>query len=137
MDVISNMCAGLKLSNKKSSEIDIAPLIQNAGYILARKFYTKRRINLESVARVLKTIWKIERNFEVCYLGENRALFQFEKRDNLEKVVLLGPWSFDKYLLILHKVEAGELVKNMSFDKVSFSVQIHGLPMLSQTMDTR
>lgn len=53
-------------------------------------------------------------------MGENRALFQFEKRDNLEKVVLIGPWSFDKYLLILHKAEAGESVKNLSFDKVSF-----------------
>ena len=69
-------------------------------------------------------------------MGENRVLFQFEKRDDLEKVVLLGPWSFDKYILILQKVEAGESVKNLSFDKVSFWVQIHGLPMLSQTMDT-
>ena len=75
MDAISNICDGLKLSNKESSKIDIAPPIQNAGYILAGKFYTKRRINLESVARLLKTIWKTERNFEVCYLGENRALF--------------------------------------------------------------
>ena len=85
------MCAGLKLSGKESSEIDIAPPTQNAGFILAGKFHTKRRINLESVARVLKTIWKTERNFEVCDLGENRVLFQFEKRDDLEKVVLLGP----------------------------------------------
>ena len=50
--------------------------------------------------------------------------------------MLLGPWLFDKYLLILHKVEASESVKSLSFDKVSFWVQIHGLPMLSQNMDT-
>lgn len=136
MDAISNMCAGLKLSDKESGEINIAPPIQNAGYILAGKFCTKMRINIESVARVLKTILKTEQNFEVCNLGENRALFQFEKREDLEKVVWLGPWSFDKYLLILHKVEAGESVKTLSFNKVAFWLQIHGLPMLSQTMDT-
>ncbi|XP_075656424.1 uncharacterized protein LOC142626476 [Castanea sativa] len=136
MEEISNMCAGLKLSDKESSEIDIVPPIQNAGFILAGKFYMKRRINMELVARVLKTIWKTEWNFEVCDLGENRALFQFEKRDDLEKIVLLGPWSFDKYMLLLHKMEAGESMTKLSFDKVSFWVQIHGLPMLSQTMDT-
>lgn len=108
MEEISNMCAGLKLSDKESSEIDIVPPIQNAGFILAGKFYTKRRINMESVAQVLKTIWKTKRNFEVYDLGENKALFQFEKRDGLEKIVSLGPWSIDKYLLLLHKVEAGE-----------------------------
>ena len=56
MEEIVNMCAGLKLSGKESSEIDIAPPTQNVGFILAGKFHTKRRINLESVARVLKTI---------------------------------------------------------------------------------
>lgn len=50
MEEISNMCARLKLSDKESSEIDIASPIQNAGFTMASKFYTKRRINLESVA---------------------------------------------------------------------------------------
>ena len=40
-----------------------------------------------------------------------------------------GPWSFDKYLLGLSKLEKNEAVKNARFDRVSFWVQIHNLPI--------
>ena len=62
-----------------------------AGPILVGKFYTKRWVNLESVARILKIAWKTKENFEMSDLGENRALFLFKMKDDLDKVLLLGP----------------------------------------------
>ncbi|KAK7851589.1 hypothetical protein CFP56_041492 [Quercus suber] len=60
-----------------------------AGPILVGKFYTKRWVNLESVARILKLAWKTKKNFEVSDLGENRALFLFKTMDDLDKGVVL------------------------------------------------
>jgi len=37
-------------------------------------------------------------------MGDNKVLFQFGLKEALDKVLLLGSWYFDKYLLILHKL---------------------------------
>ena len=103
-------CAGLRLSGREGSEVDLSPLENGAGFVLAGKFCMKRRVNLESVARVLRTVWRTEKNFEVSDVGENKVLFLFQQEENLDKVLMLSPWSFDKYLLVLHKLEVGEMV---------------------------
>lgn len=110
------------------------PLTED-GLVLIGKFCTKRHVSLESVARVLKSVWKAENSFEVSDLGENKAMFLFQTKDDMERVLLLSPWSFDKYLLILHKMVRGEAVIYINFDKTPFWIQIHGLPTMCQTKD--
>ena len=95
----------------------------------------KRRVNFELVARVLKIAWKTKANFEVSDLGENRALFLFQTMDDLDRVLQLGPWSYDKYLIILQKLQAGNSTQKACLERVSFWVQIHGLPTMTQTKE--
>lgn len=135
MDEITERCEGLRLSEREGSEIDLSSPAMETNCVLVGKFCTKRRVSLESVARVLKSVWRTEQNFEVCDLGNNKVLFHFMSKDDLDRVLLLSPWSFDKYLLILHNLKAGESVSKLPFDRVSFWVQIHGLPTLSQTKE--
>lgn len=135
MEEITNRWAGLKLSERERNAVDMAPIVREQGFVLAGKFCTKRRVNLESVARVLKTVWRTEENFELHDMGENKVLFQFGLKEDLDKVLLMSPWSFDKYILLLHKLEAGETVTKVKFDRVSFWVQVHGLPTMYQTKD--
>ena len=47
-------CAGLRLSAKEETKIEVLPPTGEDQPILVGKFYTKRWVNLESVARVLK-----------------------------------------------------------------------------------
>ena len=108
MDEIMNRCAGLRLSVKEEIEIEVLPPTREDQPILVGKFYTKRWVNLESVAKVLKIAWKTKANFKVSDLGENKAPFLFQTMDDLDKVLQLGPWSYDKYLLILHKLQVGD-----------------------------
>ena len=84
---------------------------------------------------MLRSVWRTAKNFEVCDLGENKALFQFEDENDLDRVLLLSPWAFDKYLVLLHKLGAGEAVNKVQFNQASFWVQIHGLPTMSQTRE--
>ena len=60
-------------------------------------------------------------------------MFLFQTKDDMDRVLFLCPSSFDKYLLVLHKLERGEAVKDIKFDKSPFWVQIHGLPTMCQT----
>nr|XP_023912495.1 uncharacterized protein LOC112024087 [Quercus suber] len=132
MDDILNKCAGLKLSEREGAKIVLgAPMIES-NRVLAGKFFTKLRVNLESVARVMRSIWKTNQNFEVSVLGDNKALFLFQNEDDADKVLLQGPWSFDKYLLALHKLKTGEAVSKIKFDKMTLWIQIHDIPTTYQ-----
>lgn len=135
MEEITKHCVGLKLSEREGNEVDLAPIVRKHGYVLAGKFCMKRRVNLESVVRVLKTVWRTKENFKVYDMGNNKAIFHFSLKEDLDKVLLLGPWSFDKYLLILHKLDVGEAVTKVPFNRASFWVQIHGIPTMCQTKD--
>lgn len=130
MEEITKRCAKLKLSLREDVEVAIyAPLTED-GLVLIGKFCTKRKINLESVVRVLRLVWRAEHNFKVSDLGENKVMFLLQSKDDMERVLLLSPWSFDKYLLILHKLEHGEAVKDIKLNKSPFWIQIHGLPTM-------
>lgn len=132
MEDITNRCAGLKLLVKEDVEVTIhAPLTED-GPILIGKFCTKHEINMESVVRVLRLVWRAEHNFKASDLGENKVMFLFQSKDDMERVLLLNPWSFNKYLLLLHKLVRGEAVKDIKFDRSPFLIQIHRLPTMCQ-----
>ena len=56
MDEIATKCAGLQLSEKEESEVDLMPSVTEIGHVLVGPFCTKRRVSLESVARVLQSM---------------------------------------------------------------------------------
>ena len=85
--------------------------------------------------RVLRSVWRANHNFKVSDLGENKVMFLFQLKDDMDRVLLLSPWSFDKYLLILHKLVCGEVVKDIKFDRSPFWIQIHGLRIMCQTKE--
>ena len=136
MEAITNKWANLKLSEREGCEVNLATPGVDHDLALAGKFYTKRRVNLEAVGRALRSVWRMKRDFEVSDMGENRVLMLFQDKEDLDRVLLQGPWSFDKYILLLHKLEVGESISTLTFHEAAFWVQIHGLPTLSQTRET-
>ena len=80
MEEITERCAGLQLSSREDAEVIIHELVPEEGLVLLGKFYTKRRVNLESVARVLKLVWKTETISRSAIWGRIRSCFYFKKR---------------------------------------------------------
>ena len=56
-----------------------------------------------------------------------------QKEEDMNQVLWASPWSFDKYLLVLHKFGKGDVVSTLSFDRTPFWTKLHGLPMRKQT----
>ena len=122
MDAITTKCANIKLTERERSEVDLAPPGVDQGLVLAGKFYTKRRVNLEAIGRALRSVWRTKRDFEVSDLGKNKVLFSFQVKEDLDRVLLQGPWSFDKYILLPHKLKVSELVSSLTFHEATFWV---------------
>ena len=85
--------------------------------------------------KALKPIWKTTENFEVQDAGDNTTLFLFQKEEDMNRVLWASLWSFDKYLLVLHKFGKGDVVSTLSFDRTPFWTKLHGLPMRKQTKE--
>uniref|UniRef100_A0A2N9J7Z2 Reverse transcriptase domain-containing protein n=1 Tax=Fagus sylvatica TaxID=28930 RepID=A0A2N9J7Z2_FAGSY len=97
---------------------------------LAAKFFTRRNINVEAVARTFKPLWQTKNSFYLQDVGDNIVLIEFEERSDLERVLLGEPWSYDKYLIAFQRVREGTAVEELPFNKVDFWVQLHNLPIL-------
>ena len=62
-------------------------------------------------------------------MGDHRVLFVFSDESDIDKVLSGEPWSFDKNLVALKKVRWHTEVKGLIFDKASFWIQVHDLPL--------
>ena len=62
-------------------------------------------------------------------MGENRVLFTFRDEIDMERVIANGPWSFDKFLIILQRIEDDDQIAQIKFRHISLWVQIHNMPV--------
>ena len=61
--------------------------------------------------------------------GSHKALFIFDNKDDVDRILSSEPWSFDKYLVVLERYEGQTPLEDLKFDKVSFWVQVHNIPI--------
>ena len=74
-------------------------------------------------------MWRSVRTLEVRDLGSNTVLIIFDDETDPQKLLVQGPWTFDKYLIGLYKPIGEESVDDATFDKTAFWVQMHNLPL--------
>lgn len=55
-------------------------------------------------------------------------LFVFDNKDEVEKILAGEPWSFDRHLVVLQKMDNTTPVQDLSLNKVSLWVQVHNIP---------
>ena len=74
-------------------------------------------------------MWRSGGAFEIRELGSNTALLLFDDEANVQRILLQGPWTFDKYLIGVFRPGNDAVVEDAVFDRASFWVQMHGLPI--------
>jgi hypothetical protein len=124
------------LSDKEVFDVDLVNTSQQSANILVAKFLTSRVLNIDSVARTFKPLWKTRHSFSAQDLGSNKVAFIFEDAMDLERVLINEPWSFDKSLVVFQRQCDDVPSKDLTFSHVSFWVQIHNLPIQRMTLDS-
>ena len=125
----------LSLSEAEGMMCDLSKDKKEAEFVLAAKFFTRRSINIEAVARTFRPIWHPKRNFVVSAAGGNIQLISFELEVDAEKVLQGEPWAFDRHLVVLQWYDGSCPVQDLSFDRTLFWVQIHNLPFSLMTVE--
>ena len=114
------MCDRMSLTAKEGGKVDLSDSQEVVGGLLVAKFLTKRVINIEAVMRTLKPLWRSVHGFTGRDMGNNRVKFLFTDTTDMERVLANGPWSFDKYLILLKRFEDDQSFSEVVFDSCSF-----------------
>ena len=78
MEDLTQRWKKMLLSEAKGTKCDLSKEKKAMKFVLAAKFFTRRTLNIEAVARTFKPIWRSKRNFEVSVAGDNILLIAFE-----------------------------------------------------------
>ena len=135
MDSLTKEWSRLSLSEQEGNMFDFDNKNIKPGSMLAARFFTKRALSVEVVARTFRPLWKTKQEFRIKDLGNHLILFTFEDELDAEKILLGAPWSFDKYLVALCRYETDQSLKELRFDKAEFWVQVHDLPARRMTIE--
>jgi hypothetical protein len=122
MEEITSLWDRLSLTTKEVDRVDLSGTHGLTGGLLAAKFLTKRVLNMEAVMRTLKPLWRAARGFKGRDMGSNGILFIFNDATDMERVLANEPWSFDKYLILLKRIEDDQSFSQVSFDSCFFWV---------------
>ena len=125
----------LSLTEVEGSKVDLTRDKKKVGTVLAAKFFTRRNVNVEVVAKTFRPIWQTKGNFEVCDGKDNVLLIAFELEVDTEKVLQGQPWAFDRHLVVLQRYDGSEPVHHLVFKSVTFWVQIRNLPFQLLTVE--
>uniref|UniRef100_A0A2N9G7B6 Reverse transcriptase domain-containing protein n=1 Tax=Fagus sylvatica TaxID=28930 RepID=A0A2N9G7B6_FAGSY len=117
------------LSEQESQKVDLVSTTTQPKSFLAAKFLTRRALNAESVARTFKPLWRTDHGFTIRDMNDNKLVFVFEDEADRERVMLGEPWVYDKFLVILQRIEEDEAIEEVAFAETSFWVQLHGIPV--------
>ena len=134
MEEITSLWDRFSLTTKEETRVDLSGEPGAVDGVLAAKFCTTRIINIDAVMRTLKPLWRAARGLKGRNMGDNRVMFLFENTVEMEWVMANGPWSFDKLLILLKRIEDDGSFSSVVFDSCAFWVQIHDLPPRHMTI---
>lgn len=119
----------LSLSEKEGYDVCFKKDRCSKEYIIAAQFFTKHALSMEAVARTFKPLWKADNDFTVSKEGSHKALYMFDNKEDVDRILSSEPWSFKKYLVVLERYERQTPLEDLKFDKAYFWVQVHNIPI--------
>ena len=129
MEDLTKQWNSLSLSEKEGEDLCLKKDRQSKEFIIAAFFLTRRVLNMEAVARTFKPLWRAENGFKIQREGDHKVLFIFDNNEDVDRILSNEPWSFDKSLVVTQRFDRNSSVEELSFDKASFWVQVHNIPI--------
>ncbi|TXG60319.1 hypothetical protein EZV62_014892 [Acer yangbiense] len=95
-----------------------------------------KKVNREAFKGLIDQLWSPFGSVEIELLGDNTFMFYFVNRVDRNRFWQKEPWHFGKSLIALEKLVGFEGIKNLSFNKAEFWVQIHDIPIMCMNQRT-
>ena len=129
MESLSGLWKKLSLSECEGRHFVVEESDGEKEFFLAARFYIGQMLSMEVIAKTLKGLWRARRGFEVRDMGEHRVLFIFREEGDVEKIMNREPWTFNKHLVALKRIEKHTNLRQIQFETTCMWVQLHNLPI--------
>ena len=87
------------------------------------------------IARTFTPLWRARRGFKIQHIGDHKILFSFEDKEDVDRIMGSELWSFNKHLVVMQRCDNDRPLKDIKYDRTTFWVQVHGLPMRYMTIE--
>jgi hypothetical protein len=90
MEDLEGLWEKFSLSEMEGHTVDLLSTQDQPKSFLAAKFLTRRTLNVESVARTFKPLWRTDHGFTIRDMNDNKLVFVFEDEADRERVMNHG-----------------------------------------------
>ena len=115
MDDLTQSWNQLTLSDKEGPGYCLLDDDRAVDFSIATKFLTKRAINMEVIAKTFTPLWRARNGFKIQNFGDQKILFTFDNREDVDRILGGKPWSFDKHLVVMSRYENESLLQDINF----------------------
>ena len=136
MEDLSKQWTKFSLLDREGEKITLGKNKESNEHNIAAKFFTRRALNVDAIARTFKPLWRAINGFTIKNMGNHVMLFIFEKQEDVHRVMVSEPWTFDKHLVVIQKYEKNTPLQEVSFNKTSLWVQIFDIPVRYMSKET-
>lgn len=97
---------------------------------LVGKILLTRGVNLEGLRSAIRQAWRSIKEVKIESMGSNVFLFKFDTEEDKKRVLMGGPWHFDRALIVLTEPRGIGDIHKQVFTHISFWVQFHNVPIM-------
>lgn len=133
---LTRRCDNLSLSAWEGKKVVLSKAKRVSDCVLAAKFFTRRVVNMEAVGRTFRPIWHTKESFHITNVGNNILLFTFDLETDGERDLIGEPWSYDRHLVVLQRIDGSTPISEIGFRQCNFWIQIHDIPFKYMTPET-
>ena len=101
---LDGLLSRFTLDDDKEHGVEAPQPEEEIAHRLVGRFFTKRTLNVDSVARTFKPLRKPVGELKIRDIRDNILLFEFEDNLDLKRVLEHEPWTFDKHIMIFERV---------------------------------
>lgn len=103
---------------------------------LIGKLWTGRSFNTYGLMDTMKRLCNPAKGVTCRELGQNMISFQFQSKKDMNRVLSMEPWHFNKQVLVLKPIMAETQPGEMEFNTVRFWIRIYDLPFSGRDEET-
>ena len=129
MENLKKHWRNLSLNDREGGKLAVKKDRATQEFTLVAKFLTKRVLNTEVIVQTFSPLWRAKNGFKVRDAGEHTMLFVFDNAEEVNKILVSEPWSFDRHLVILQRLESSTSLQALKLNLVSIWVQVHHIPV--------
>ena len=137
---IEELCHRMKLSDHERTNIRltkerVSKSKHEAKFSVLFKLLTKRPFNGEALKGSVRAMWASSGGLLVREVDDNLFLAVFNSKDDMERIFVLGPWTFDKKLIQMVRFVGDLQPTAVKFTHFAFWIRIVNLPIKSMTRE--